>query len=79
MSMDCVRDLSPEEDDHNAWTFRNCLGSFLNIVKSPFRHTYGIRNAGHPVKGPLGEVREAVAVTTTVDATSETCRPTGPE
>ena len=63
--MDCVRPLSKEEDDMNAWNPHNLWKSFSAVVKSPFRHTYGIRNAGHPVKGPLFDVREAAAKTTT--------------
>lgn len=63
MSMDSVRPLSPAEDDSNAWTIRNCFFSFWNVMKNPFRHTYGIRNAARPTKSPLDDTREAVATT----------------
>lgn len=64
MSMDCVRELAAEEDDHNTWTLHNFSRSVLGTLKSPFRHTHGIRNMGYPTKGPLATVREAEAATT---------------
>jgi hypothetical protein len=67
--MDCVRPLTPEEDDGNAWTIRNCLMSQWMVLKNPFRHTYGIRNAARPTKTPLFDTREAVATTTKMHAT----------
>ncbi len=62
--MDCVQELQPEEDDANEWNWHNFKQSFLSVIKSPFHHTYGIRNMARPVKGPLAVVREAAASNT---------------